>query len=74
MASSDAKPPQEGAEENDCCSKNERSWEGDHEQYDTESHDSGGGSHCDWFGCEPFVSGAPSGPTLLCESILIDPN
>lgn len=69
MARSDAKQAQEDAEESDCPSKNERSWEGNHEQYDPEGYDGGGCSHWDSFGCDPFMSGAPSASTLPRESV-----
>lgn len=68
---SDAKPAQEGAEESDCHSENERSREGDHEQYDSEGDDGGGHSHRVSFEGEPVVSGAPGEPRRLRRSGLL---
>jgi hypothetical protein len=70
MASSDAKQAQENAEESDRTSKNECSRKGYYEQYDAEGYDGGGCSHRDIFGCNLFISGAPSGSTLPRGSVL----
>jgi len=70
MASSDAEQAQENAEESDRASKNERSRKGYYEQYDAEGYDGGGCSHRGIFGCNPFMSGAPSGSALPRESVL----
>lgn len=57
---SDAKPAEKGTEESDCSPEDERSWNGDHEQYDPCGDDGGGNSHRASFGARPLVPDAQS--------------
>lgn len=61
LASSDAGPAQENADESGHYSEDERSRKRECEQYDSEGDDSGGNSHRDSFEGELFVSVARSG-------------